>query len=713
MLAHVRTLPSLFLRPVQIFRSYRWSDLRPDALAGLTVAIISLPQAIAYGLVAGLTPEMGLYTAIIAPIVAALWGSSGQLQSSPTTALSLLVLASLSATVRTTPADVLIAAGVLAVLAGLFQIILGVARLGMLVNFVSDAVIVGFAAGAGIQIASGEFRHLFGLSFNAGNLPQTLQQVVLHLPQTHLPTLALGGGTLVLMLALRTWRPKWPGTVICLLVASLVLFALRLDRTGVKVIGRLPTSLPPLRALPIFDLSLLSELASGALAIASLGLIQAMATARSLAAQTGERLDNNQEFVGQGLANVACGFFSGYPCGGSLSCSALNAEAGARTPIAAVLSGVFTLAGMLALAPLAVYLPRAALSGVLIVIGFAMINRRQMVHMWRSSRGDAVIMIVTFLGTLFLRIDFAVLAGILMSLAYYILQTSAPRVLSMVPDDGFRHWVHAPEKPGCPQLAIMDIRGDLYFGAVSHIDEAIRQHRLQHPTQRFLLLRMHSVDYCDISGIHMLESIVRTYRDRGGDVFMVRVTDPVLRTMRATGFYEQLGADHFLSEDNAVEHLFYRVIDPAICIYESGVRVFRECQNLPRPDYAVEIPLVPVGPKPKLLAGESLPVVQPRVLWEQLRHDQPPAVVDVREPREYKQGHIPNAQLIPLPSILAGTADLPHGRPVVLVCETGRRSARAAAAMRGNGSGDLAILEGGMLAWEAAGLLEAIDEGRA
>lgn len=710
MLTHLRALPSLFLRPVEIFRAYRLSDLRPDATAGLTVAIISLPQAIAYGLVAGLRPEMGLYTAIVGPIVAALWGSSNQMQTSPTTALSLLVLASLAATARAAPETVLIAAGVLAVVAGLFQLIMGLARLGMLVNFVSDAVIVGFTAGAGIQIASGEFRHLFGLNISGRNLPETLEQVALHLPQTHLPTLALGGGTLALMLLLRAWKPKWPATVICLVAASVALYALRLDRAGVRVIGRLPASLPPPRALPIFNLSLLAELAPGALAVASLGLIQAMATARALAAQTGERLDNNQEFVGQGLANVACGFFSGYPCGGSLSCSAINNEAGARTPVAAMLSGVFTLAGMLALAPFGIYLPRAALSGVLIVVGFVMINRRQMVHIWRASRGDAVIMLVTFLGTLLLRIDFAVLAGILMSLAYYILQTSAPTVVAMQPDDTFRHWAHQPGKPGCPQLAIMDIRGDLYFGAVSHIEEAIRRHRLQHPTQRFLLLRMHSVDYCDISGIHMLESIVRTYRERGGDVYMVRVRERVLRLMQATGFYQNLGADHFLQADEAVEYLFYRVLDPAICIYESNVRVFRECQNLPRPDYTIQIPLHTELPDGKLTPFDSLPKIEARALWQQLHSAAPPLVIDVREPREYKQGHIPQARSTPLPAILAGTAELPHGSSIVLVCQSGRRSARAASAMHGNGAAELAILDGGMAAWQAAGLLEAIGE---
>ena len=231
----------------------------------------------------------------------------------------------------------------------------------------------------------------------------------------------------------------------------------------------------------------------------------------------------------------------------------------------------------------------------------------------------------------------------------------------------------------------------------------IHQHRARYPSQRFLLLRMHSADYCDISGIRMLESIVRLYRAPGGDVFMVRVGADVQRLMDAAGFTERLGIDHFLDEDTAIEYLFAKVLDPAICIYESGVRVFRECQNLPRPVYAIQIPLQLARP------SQATPTIAAAQLWQQLRGPTPPLVIDVPEPREYQHGHIPQAQLIPLPTLLASSPDLPRDRPVVLVCRGGRRSARAAAMLDSNGNAQIAVLEGGMLAWEAAGLLEAVE----
>jgi SulP family sulfate permease len=296
------------------------------------------------------------------------------------------------------------------------------------------------------------------------------------------------------------------------------------------------------------------------------------------------------------------------------------------------------------------------------------------------------------------------LAGILLSFAVYIIKTSVPRVSSVLPDERYRHFVHQPDKPPCPQLAVLDILGDLYFGAVSHVEKAIAQHLAAHPTQRLLLLRMHSVQQCDFSGIHALESIVRSVREKGGDLFMVRIREPVLSLMRTTGFAGYLGIDHFLEEDAAIPHLFHKVLDPAVCIYECDVRAFRECQNLPKQTYPSEIPLhtdIPVG-----IVAE----VPPRELWQRLHGSSPPHVVDVREAREYGQSHIPEARLVPLSRLLCETPELPRDQPLVFVCRGGRRSMRAAYLVQNLGYEEVAVLRGGMLAWEAANLLAAVNE---
>jgi SulP family sulfate permease len=201
----------------------------------------------------------------------------------------------------------------------------------------------------------------------------------------------------------------------------------------------------------------------------------------------------------------------------------------------------------------------------------------------------------------------------------------------------------------------------------------------------------------------MLESVVRAFQEKGGDVYLMGVNPPVMALINSTHFSSHLGADHFLSEDKAIEHMFYRVIDPAVCIYESDVRVFRECQNLPRPDYPVLIPL-PAGS----VTGDYAKI-SPHELFARLQSDDPIQLIDLREPREYRQGHIVEARLLPLPDLLLKSEELNGNHPVVLICRSGRRSARAAHFLHGEGYRDLSVLEGGMIAWEAAGLLTAVD----
>jgi SulP family sulfate permease len=474
----------------------------------------------------------------------------------------------------------------------------------------------------------------------------------------------------------------------------------------VAVIGQLSQELPRLIDFSQFDFVKVRQLSTGALAVTAIGLVETMAISRAIATRTGQRLDSNQEFVGQGMANMVAGLFSGFPCAGSFSRSAVNFNSGARSPVAAVSSGIFVLILTLALAPLAAYLPRSALAGVLIVVSIGLINRKEIARIWRGTRGDAIIMLVTFLATLFSELAFAILFGILLSFTLYIVRTSTPRVRQVVPDEKFTHFVHDPQRPTCPQLGVIDILGDLYFGAVKHVEEAVFQHMEEHPDQRFLLVRMHNVNHCDFSGIHMLESIVHTFRERGGDVFMVRVDSRVDRVMNTTGFTDVLGSQHFLSSDRAIDFLFHHALDPAFCIYECPFRVFRECQNLPKQLFMTEVPDLDED-----AVSEDVREISARALWEEIHlGEEEFVIIDVREPREFLHGHVPSARLVPLPRILSGDHqfDTEDVARLVFVCRSGRRSRRAAHKVMSTGC-QVEILQGGMLAWEAAGLLEAID----
>jgi sulfate permease, SulP family len=700
-------IPQYLTRPVGLFATYDRASLRSDLIAGITVAVILLPQAIAFALIAELPPQMGLYSAIVGAIVGALWGSSNQAHTGPTNAISLLVASALLAGFAPGSSEFVLAAGLMAVMAGLFQLVLGLARLGFLVNFVSHSVIVGFAAGAGLLIAIRQVPALLGIELASHGFFETLIEVGASISGADLATLTLGVGTVALIVVLQILFPRLPASLIAMILASAVVFAMRLDESGVAVIGQLPRGLPPLAHLPLLNLDFISRLSTGALAVGAIGLVETVAISRSIATHTGQRLDSSQEFVGQGLANILSGFFSGYPGASSFSRSAVNFEAGARTPLAAIISSIVVLLSLLVLAPMAAFLPRAALAGVLIVVAYRMIDRAEISRIWQGSLGDAVIMVVTFAGTLLLEISFAVLLGIMFSFVRYIIRTSMPRVLEVVPDSDFEHFVHRADRPSCPQLGIIDILGDLYFGAVHHVEEAILQHADANPGQRFLMIRMHHVNNCDFSGIHMLENALRHYRDRGGDVFMVRINHQVNRLMNSTGFDSHIGRDNLLDSDRAVSQLFHHVLDPAVCIYECPVRVFAECENLPKQLYIEDA----------ILSGRDVQAVavrtiEPRALWDMIRKGEPSfTVVDVREPREYRNGHIPKADLVPLPRILSGRHTFATGEEhrIVLVCRSGRRSRQAAVRLAKKGCQNVEIVDGGMLAWEAAGLLEAIE----
>lgn len=691
--------------PVHLAKGYDRAFVRPDLMAGLTVAVILLPQAIAFTIIAELPPQMGLYASIVGGLAGALWGSSDQIQNGPSNAISLLVLSTLSSLALPGTPEYIVAAATLALMVGLFQILLGLARLGVLVNFVSYSVIIGFASGAGLLILIKQIPPLLGLTFAETSTLETVTGIFLHVPESHLITAAIGVGTIIFLVVVGRLRPNFPAALVVLILAALLVYILGADKQGVSVIGSLPTGFPPPTNLSLINLETVQKLITGAIAVGSIGLVQTTAIAKSISAQTRQRLDSNQEFVGQGMANFFRGLFTGYPVAASFVRTAVNFRAGAKSRVSAIFASLFVLVAMQFLGPFTSYLPRSALAGVLIVTAYRMIDQEEISRILRGSTGDAVIMMVTFLGTLFLHIETAVLIGILLSFMRYVMRTSTPRVQAVVPDETYKHFGYDPQQQDCPQLGVIEILGSLYFGAVNYVEDFILDYAAKHPEQRYLLIRMHNVNNCDFSGIHMLENIIQIYRERGGDVFLVRATHRVRQSMERAGFDANLGRDHYLDEDEAISYLFYHVLDPAMCIYECPVRVFKECQNLPK-----RLDLIGILPETRELP--EVDTISPGELWTQLHReaDEPAAkIIDVREPREFRRGHIAEARSLPLPLVPSLNTELDHDQPIVLVCRTSRRSRRAACTLVNDGFTNVKVLDGGMVSWEAAGLLEAID----
>ncbi len=690
-------------RPLAILEGYRQKDLSADLVAGLTVASVAIPQAIAYASIAELPPHYGLYTAALGAVVGSLWGSSRHLATGPVNAISLLALPILLAVGTPGSQRYLLAASLLAVMAGVINI--GLARLhfGALVTLASRSVLHGFAAGAAFHIVVGQMRHLLGVEVPASpQLYRSVAAVFSAVAATHRESLIVGASTLVCLVILKRLGRRVPGALICIAAAGGAVALFGLEAAGVKVVGDIPQSLPmptllATQLLP--DLELVRSLIVGAMAVAALGLVEAVAAAQTLARLSGHRLDSNQEFFGQGLANLVSGVFSGYPCSGSFTRSALAHQSGGRTQLAGAITGVTILVGMLVLAPWARLIPRAAIAGVLLLVAWEMIDREGIRRAFRTSRSEAFILVATFVATLLLPLEFAVLSGIVFSLAFFVIRSSLPRVYQVVPDSNYRHVVHRPKAPVCPQMAVMNIRGPLFFGAVYHIEEELRHNHEDFPGQTFLVLRMNSVEICDLSGVEMLEATVKTYRQRGGDVFLIRPHRSVMDILLKSDFIDDmLGPDNILDQEDPIEHLLHTVLDPHVCVYECEHNVFAECHGLDKHSYGDDMP----SAVNHVIQGHHLQISTETFLH--LAQDPAAMVIDVREPDEYRQGHVDGAHLLPLRLMPQIGPDLPRDRILLLCCRSGRRTSRAMNMLENLGFTRLYGLRGGFFAWRAEGL---------
>ena len=562
-------------------RRYRRPHFQADLFAGLTVAVVALPQSMAYALIAGLPVQYGLYASIVPTLFACLWGSSAHLITGPTTAISLVVFSSLKNLAPPGTPLFIEMAFWLAGLVGVIQIVMGAARLGNLLDFVSRSVLLGFTAGAAVLIAFKQLPGLFGLTVpQGGHLVSTLFHLVGHLHQSHLITLALGVITMGVILILKKVLPAWPGTLIALVLVGLLVYLFRLDSKGVSLIGAVPRNLPPFH-LPSWDaVDHLGQLASGALAIALLGLVEAVSIAKSISDQTRQRLNINREFIGQGLGNLSAAFFSGYPVSGSFTRSAVNFRSGARTPLSGVLSGLAVAATVLAAAPLAGVLPLAGLAGVLLVVAFDMIHWEDIKRTIRATRGDAAVLVVTLLSTLLLNIEFAIYVGVLLSIGLHLAKTSRPQIYEEIPDFPTGKMKPAALGDSCPQVDIVYIEGSIFFGSAAFVQEDLLRRLRNHPETINLVIRMHRVNTLDASGVHVLELLLEEVRRRGGDLYLAGVNHRVFEVFRDSGFLKELGETHLRdTTGSAVRSAMRETFCPAVCAACDRV-IFQECPEL-------------------------------------------------------------------------------------------------------------------------------------
>ena len=580
-----------FIYQLQKFLPFlRWgrnmtrSSLRADAIAGLTGAAIVLPQGVAFAAIAGMPPEYGLYTSMVPAIIAALFGSSWHLVSGPTTAASIIMFASLSGMAAPGSEQYVALAITLAFMVGALQLLMGLVRLGALVNFISHSVVVGFTAGAACLIAGKQAKDFLGIEIpEGGHLLNTLEFLWQHWNDLH--PLVMLVGVVTLLTGILAHRRLGGMSMIAAMVAGSLAAAMfnqifGEEISGIKMIGALPQQLPPL-SMPQFTLETFRQLSPLALTMTLFALTEAISIARSISLKSGQPIAGNQEFIGQGLSNILGSFFSSYVATGSFNRSGANYDAGARTPLAAALAGVLLIALVMVVAPLTSYLPKAAVSGLLFLVAWRLINFKQICSILRSDRNEAFILGLVFFGTVFFSIEFAILAGVIMSLMIFLRKTSHPRLSPRVPDpeSRSRKFIYGQFLPECPQLKILRLDDSLYFGSVAHVGEILRRYREHYPEQKHLFMLTKGISQVDIAGCELLISETRERRAIGGDLYLYRLRDSAAKVFNRGGYKDEIGeANIFDAKDDAIPAIFER-LDKDICATCEN-RIFLECRKI-------------------------------------------------------------------------------------------------------------------------------------
>lgn len=565
--------------------------LTADLIAGLTGAIIVLPQGVAYAFIAGLPPEVGLYTAIVAATVAALFGSSWHMVSGPTAALSIVLASVVGGLGPLEPSQYLATALTVTLLVGFIQLTLGLMRIGSLISFISHTVVIGFTTGAAILIAASQLKHLLGISITGGQgFLLNMMSLVQKLSETNPYALVIGLISLLTSILIRRFNRRWPHLILGMAAGSLACLLLDGEAHGVALVGALSGTMPTI-SLPDLSLGNMSTLITGAFAIALLGLIEAVSIARALALRSHQVIDGNQEFIGQGLSNIVGGLFSCYASSGSFTRSGANYDAGARTPLAAVFASGLLLLFLVLVPGITAYLPLPAMAGGILLIAWNLIDFQHIGKLARASYQEALILSVTIAATLLIALEFAIYIGVLLSLALYLKRTSRPMVTEVAPrqDHPRRHIrnVQRYELAQCPQLKILRIDGSLFFGASDYVQRRLRE--LSPDVGTRVLIIGKGINFIDTAGIEMLIHETRRLQQQGGDLLISSLKGNVLDELYRRGDLQRINQERCFETPKAAIDATAPMLDTDIC-RTCRQRIFTECNQ----DSSSRIPIATV-----------------------------------------------------------------------------------------------------------------------
>lgn len=554
---------------------YRRDHLVGDMLAGMIVTIMLVPQSMAYALLAGLPPEVGLYASIVPLIIYGLLGSSRTLSVGPVAITSLLVIAGISPLAEPGTPEYIQLAVTLALLVGIIRMAMGFVRLGFLVNFLSHPVLSGYTSAAALIIGFSQLKHLLGLS-----MPRTEQFFELlfyagqHLLESNPVTVVIGLSSIAILLyfqkhlgkQLKRWglaeQAIMPITksapLIVVVLGTLLVWGLGLDtQAGVKIVGDVPAGLPPL-SLPLFDWHTWQLLLTSALIISFVGYMESISVAKALASRRRQKVDANQELVALGAANLGAAFTGGYPVNGGFSRSVVNFNAGANTGLASIITAVLIALTVIFLTPSFYFLPQAVLAAIIMVAVFGLIDLATLKHVWRYNKPDAISLLITFITVLILGVEIGILVGVIVAVVLFLWRTSRPHVAivgRLGESEHYRNVLRHPVKT-CPHVVAVRVDESLYFANTKFLEDTLLGIVAEQPEVKHLVLIGAAINFIDASALGTLESLVRELHDAGVEFYLSDIKGPVMDRLKAIGFVETIGADHiFLSTHEAMTKL--------------------------------------------------------------------------------------------------------------------------------------------------------------
>ena len=539
--------------------------LRGDIVAGTTIALILVPQSMAYAQLAGLPPYYGLYAAFLPPIVAAFFGSSRQLATGPTAIASLMTVAAVAPLATTGTGAYIAYCVILSVMVGVFRLAFGFLRMGAVMNFLSRPVVQGFTNAAALIIATSQLAPLFGVSaakspYHFVAVYRTLASVVKGLDLTTIGLAAIALGTIVLTNRLRL---RSPSILIAVVVTTVVSW---LAGYRGAVVGQIPLGLPAF-GLPLRDVPGVWQLLPSALAISIMGLTEATAIARTIAIRTRQKLNLNQEFIGQGLANVVGGLSQSLPVSGSFSRSAVALATNGKTGFTSLVSSALVLLVLLFLAPLLGPLPKATLAIVVVYAVARLIKVKPIVRAWRTSPYEGIAAVLTFVVTLGFapHVEYGVFFGVLLSIIFRLRQTLRPRVaiLSRHPDgslrDGKTHGLGT-----CPTISVIRIEGSMYFANADYLAEKVLEHIEIKPQLRHVVIDAEGINMIDATGAERIEELVNHLSDSKIELWLSRVKHPLRETLQCSGLLNMIGEEHIFGRtEHALQAIWAK--DPCSC----------------------------------------------------------------------------------------------------------------------------------------------------